>query len=480
MVGGATRMPQIQRAVAEFFGAAAAHQPQSGPGRGAGRGDAGQRAGRQSRRGDDWLLLDVIPLSLGLETMGGLAEKIVPRNSTIPGRARAGVHDVQGRPDRDRAARRAGRAREGRRLPLAGALRAARHPADGRRRGAHPRDLPGRRRRPAVGVGARAHLAASRRRSRSSRPTGFGRRHRAHAAGFVRARGRRHGRARAGRGAGRGRPDRRGDRARAGRGRRPARRGRARGDRRARSPTCARRADGDDRRALAAATAALNQATAEFAARAHEPQRRPRPHRARASTRSPEPAPRCRKSSCCRTPKSAPTARRSKRSAGVSICDNLLAQGIEIEHACEKSCACTTCHVIVREGFESLRRATEDEDDLLDRAWGLTPQSRLSCQAIVDDADARRRDPELHDQLRQRAMALPTHCSDGDAPMKWTDTRDIAIALAEAHPDVDPAHGALHRPAPLGLRAAGLRRRPGRSGEKILEAIQMAWIDEAD
>jgi 2Fe-2S ferredoxin len=68
---------------------------------------------------------------------------------------------------------------------------------------------------------------------------------------------------------------------------------------------------------------------------------------------------------------------------GVSICDNLLNHGIEIEHACEKSCACTTCHVIVREGFASLPPSTEDEDDLLDRAWGLTPVSRLSCQALV-------------------------------------------------------------------------------------------------
>jgi ferredoxin, 2Fe-2S len=71
---------------------------------------------------------------------------------------------------------------------------------------------------------------------------------------------------------------------------------------------------------------------------------------------------------------------------GTSLCDSLLAQGIEIEHACEKSCACTTCHVIVREGFATLTPSTEDEDDLLDRAWGLTPLSRLSCQAIVDDA----------------------------------------------------------------------------------------------
>jgi 2Fe-2S ferredoxin len=71
---------------------------------------------------------------------------------------------------------------------------------------------------------------------------------------------------------------------------------------------------------------------------------------------------------------------------GVSICDSLLAHGIEIEHACEKSCACTTCHVIVREGFASLAPSTDQEDDLLDRAWGLTSVSRLSCQAKVGTA----------------------------------------------------------------------------------------------
>jgi 2Fe-2S ferredoxin len=74
---------------------------------------------------------------------------------------------------------------------------------------------------------------------------------------------------------------------------------------------------------------------------------------------------------------------------GVSVLDNLLDQGIEVEHACEKSCACTTCHVIGREGFDSLSEASEDEEDLLDRAWGLTPVSRLSCQAVVADADLR-------------------------------------------------------------------------------------------
>ncbi|MBM3391430.1 MAG: ISC system 2Fe-2S type ferredoxin [Betaproteobacteria bacterium] len=69
--------------------------------------------------------------------------------------------------------------------------------------------------------------------------------------------------------------------------------------------------------------------------------------------------------------------------AGTSLCDGLLQNGIEIEHACEKSCACTTCHVIVREGFDSLGSAEEKEEDLLDKAWGLEPQSRLSCQAKV-------------------------------------------------------------------------------------------------
>jgi 2Fe-2S ferredoxin len=70
-------------------------------------------------------------------------------------------------------------------------------------------------------------------------------------------------------------------------------------------------------------------------------------------------------------------------SSGTTICDALLANGINIDHACEKSCACTTCHVIVREGFESLPSAEEKEEDLLDKAWGLEPHSRLSCQAVV-------------------------------------------------------------------------------------------------
>ncbi len=72
---------------------------------------------------------------------------------------------------------------------------------------------------------------------------------------------------------------------------------------------------------------------------------------------------------------------------GISILDAALGQKIHIEHACEKSCACTTCHVIVREGFYSLEEPDENEEDYLDKAWGLEPESRLSCQAIVADED---------------------------------------------------------------------------------------------
>ena len=73
--------------------------------------------------------------------------------------------------------------------------------------------------------------------------------------------------------------------------------------------------------------------------------------------------------------------------AGASICDALLDNDIDIEHACEKQAACTTCHVIVRQGFDSLDEASEKEEDMLDKAWGLEAMSRLSCQARVTDED---------------------------------------------------------------------------------------------
>ncbi|MBI5438374.1 MAG: ISC system 2Fe-2S type ferredoxin [Nitrosomonadales bacterium] len=72
---------------------------------------------------------------------------------------------------------------------------------------------------------------------------------------------------------------------------------------------------------------------------------------------------------------------------GISICDALLGHDVEIEHACAQVCACSTCHVILREGFGSLEPADEMEEDMLDKAWGVEPNSRLSCQAVVADKD---------------------------------------------------------------------------------------------
>ena len=73
--------------------------------------------------------------------------------------------------------------------------------------------------------------------------------------------------------------------------------------------------------------------------------------------------------------------------SGETILDVALRNGIEIDHACEKSCACTTCHCVVVQGFHSIISSTEEEEDMLDRAWGLEPESRLSCQARVAHED---------------------------------------------------------------------------------------------
>ena len=82
-----------------------------------------------------------------------------------------------------------------------------------------------------------------------------------------------------------------------------------------------------------------------------------------------------------------PEGKKVEARTGETILDVALRSQIKLEHACEKSCACTTCHVVVREGFDSLDESTEDEDDMLDKAWGLEPESRLGCQAKVTDTD---------------------------------------------------------------------------------------------
>jgi len=86
-------------------------------------------------------------------------------------------------------------------------------------------------------------------------------------------------------------------------------------------------------------------------------------------------------------PEYCPQGAQVQADAGTSICEALLENGIHIEHACDMSCACTTCHVVVRQGFASLNPMEETEEDLLDRAWGLEPDSRLGCQAILAQRD---------------------------------------------------------------------------------------------
>lgn len=73
--------------------------------------------------------------------------------------------------------------------------------------------------------------------------------------------------------------------------------------------------------------------------------------------------------------------------SGQSLCDALLDNHVEIDHACGKCSACTTCHILVREGFDSLSELSEKEEDMLDRAWGLEDVSRLSCQAKIGQED---------------------------------------------------------------------------------------------
>ncbi|ACL30385.1 ISC system 2Fe-2S type ferredoxin [Buchnera aphidicola str. APS (Acyrthosiphon pisum)] len=72
---------------------------------------------------------------------------------------------------------------------------------------------------------------------------------------------------------------------------------------------------------------------------------------------------------------------------GETILTVALRNNIKLEHACEQSCACSTCHCIIKKGFFSLSGWSEKEDDILDKAWGLQSESRLSCQAVIGKSD---------------------------------------------------------------------------------------------
>lgn len=72
---------------------------------------------------------------------------------------------------------------------------------------------------------------------------------------------------------------------------------------------------------------------------------------------------------------------------GANLAKTLVANGVNIDHACEFSCACTTCHCYIDKGLDSLAPAEEAEEDILDEAWALKSNSRLSCQTIIGNED---------------------------------------------------------------------------------------------
>lgn len=94
-------------------------------------------------------------------------------------------------------------------------------------------------------------------------------------------------------------------------------------------------------------------------------------------------------------PELCPSGAQITASKGISLCDALLDAGIAIEHACEKVSACATCHVYIREGLASLKAPNDEEEDQLDSAWGLEPESRLACCVKLGDSDL--------------SIELPTH-----------------------------------------------------------------------
>jgi 2Fe-2S ferredoxin len=137
---------------------------------------------------------------------------------------------------------------------------------------------------------------------------------------------------------------------------------------------------------------------------------------------------------------------------GRKLVDELLVHGIAIEHACDKVCACATCHVHVREGADTLAPADDEEEDQLDDAWGLDAQSRLSCCVKLRGRHAGDRIAALHAQPRTRELIRPCRRLHGSVVLAGI----VGIAdigwLAAGVPPQGAACRRRHPPAPVHAR----------------------------
>ena len=163
-----------------------------------------------------------------------------------------------------------------------------------------------------------------------------------------------------------------------------------------------------------------------------------------------------------------------------SLLDLALAHGVEIDHACGGVCACCTCHVIVREGFGALSPATEQEEDMLDHAPGLTTRSRLACQAVPDaTGDLVVEVPAWNRNLVKESDTHTGTSGGGDAAkfrLRWVDSGPIGRLLLAARPEVHPLSVGFADLRAWVCGLPGFDDSPDASNEARLEAIQMAWL----